>query len=210
MYVTITHFKGGVGKTTTAVHLATFLYDYGPTVLIDGDPNRSATIWKSKGNVRESVLGGKNLPFAVVDREEAPYQARNYTHVVTDTEARPGFADFEKLARGCDLLIIPSDPYDMESEALKNTIAALHDARVPAERYRVLLTKVPPAPEDEAGELRKLLTAAGIPLFKAEIPYLKCFKKAFTQGVIVRDVPDLRAARAWRAYQLIGKEIIQK
>lgn len=203
MYVTITHFKGGVGKTTTAVHLATFLQEYGPAVLVDGDPNRSATIWKAKG-------GQEGLPFAVVDREEAAYQCRNYTHVIIDTEARPGFADFEKLARGCDLLIIPSDPYDMESEALKQTIAALNSAHVPASRYRVLLTKVPPAPEDEACELRKMLTTAGIPVFKAEIPYLKCFKRAFTQGVPVRDVADPRAGRAWQAYQLTGKEILHK
>lgn len=203
MYLTISHYKGGVGKTTTAVHLATYCHEYGPTVLIDGDPNRSATTWKAKGN-------GEGLPFPVVDREEAAYQARNYTHVITDTEARPGFADFEKLARGCDLLIIPSDPFDMESEALKQTIAALHAARVPPSRYRVLLTKVPPPPEDEGYELRKLLTAAGIPLFKAEIPYLKCFKKAFTQGVPVRDVSDPRAGRAWEAYQFTGKEILFK
>lgn len=201
MYLTITHYKGGVGKTTTAVHLAEYFQALGPTVLIDGDPNRQATIWKAK-------LNGQGLAFAVIDREEAGYQARNYTHVITDTEARPGFADFEKLARGCDLLIIPSDPYDMESEALKGTILALNDARVSADRYRVLLTKVPPAPQDEAYELRKLLTAAKIPLFKSEIPYLKCFKKAFTAGVSVRDVDDRRAGHAWQAYYSVGKEIL--
>lgn len=206
MYLTITHYKGGVGKTTTAVHLADYLQAFGATMLIDGDPNRQATIWKAKSNGQD--IRGPGLNFAVIDREEAPYQVRNYTHVVTDTEARPGFADFERLARGCDLLIIPSDPYDMESEALKKTLLALNDARVPADRYRVLLTKVPAAPEDEALELRKLLTAAKIPLFRGEIPYLKCFKKAFTQGVSVRDVPDPRAGRAWQAYYDVGKEIL--
>lgn len=200
MHITVGHYKGGVAKTTTAVHLAVYFEPLGATLLVDGDPNRCASIWKAKG-------AGKGLTFAVVDREEAVYQARNYTHVITDTEARPGFADFERLARGCDLLIIPSDPYDMESEVLKLTIAALHNAQVPADRYRVLLTKVPAAPEDEAGELRKLLTLAKIPLFTAEIPYLKCFKRAFTQGVCVRDVSDPRAGRAWQAYAALGKEI---
>jgi chromosome partitioning protein len=201
MYITVTHYKGGVAKTTTAVHLAAYLQQLAPTLLIDGDPNRSATKWAAKGDA-------KGLPFTVVDREEGDYQARNYTHVIKDTEARPGFGDFEKLVKGCDLLVIPTEPFDMEAEALKETISDLQPLQTAKNHYRVLLTKVPPPPEDEAAELRAKLTAAKIPLFKAEIPNLKCFKKAFTQGVPVYAVHDRRAARAWEAYQAAGKEII--
>jgi chromosome partitioning protein len=43
MIITIASFKGGVSKTTTAVHLAAYLQKRSPTLLIDGDPNRSAT-----------------------------------------------------------------------------------------------------------------------------------------------------------------------
>jgi chromosome partitioning protein len=203
MYITVTHYKGGVAKTTTAVHLAAYLQQLAPTLLIDGDPVRSATKWAANGN-------GKGLPFAIVDREEGDYHVRNYTHVVKDTEARPGFSDFEKLVRGCDLLVIPTEPFDMEAEALKETMRDLQPLQAAAKsRYRVLLTKVPPPPEDEATELRAKLTAAKIPLFKAEIPYLKCFKRAFTQGVPVYGVHDPRSARAWEAYQAAGKEIIK-
>ena len=42
MIITVASFKGGVGKTTTAVHLAAFLNESSPALLIDGDPNRSA------------------------------------------------------------------------------------------------------------------------------------------------------------------------
>jgi chromosome partitioning protein len=195
MYITVTNYKGGVGKTTTAVHLAAYFQKLAPTVLIDGDPNRSATKWAESGK----------MPFAIVDREEGDYQARNYTHVIKDTEARPGMADFEKLARGCDLLVIPAVPSKLDIEALKLTIAALR--RVGSDHYRILLTKVPPPPQNDGEVLREMLTAAKTPVFKAEIPLLKSFEKAAAQGVPVCEVHDPRASRAWKAYEAAGKEI---
>lgn len=195
MYITVTNYKGGVGKTTTAVHLAAYFQRLGPAVLIDGDPNRSATKWAESGK----------MPFRIVDREEGDYQARNFTHVIKDTEARPGMADFERLVKGCDLLVIPAVPSKLDIEALKLTVAALR--RVGSDRYRILLTKVPPAPETDGPELRKLLTEAETPVFVAEIPRLKAFEKAAAQGVAIYDVHDPRAARGWEAYEAAGKEI---
>ena len=55
MIVTVASFKGGVGKTTTAIHLAAFLQGYAETLLIDADPNRSAQSWASRGG---SALSG--------------------------------------------------------------------------------------------------------------------------------------------------------
>jgi chromosome partitioning protein len=59
MIVTVASFKGGVGKTTTALHLATYFQTLAPTLLVDGDLNRSALDWASRGN----------LPFKVIDEK---------------------------------------------------------------------------------------------------------------------------------------------
>ena len=48
MIITVASFKGGVGKTTTAVHLAAYYQRLDKTVLIDGDPNRSSTAWAAR------------------------------------------------------------------------------------------------------------------------------------------------------------------
>ena len=45
MIYAVVNTKGGVGKTTTAVHLATMLSRLGETLLIDGDPQASAASW---------------------------------------------------------------------------------------------------------------------------------------------------------------------
>jgi chromosome partitioning protein len=197
-FITVAHYKGGVGKTTTAVHFAAFLQNLGPTLLIDGDPNRSATTWAKRGG----------FPFKIVDEKEGAYQARNYQHVVIDTEARPGVADFEALAKGCDLLVIPTVPASLDTDALILTLEAARKAGLATNKYRVLLTKVPPPPEQDGPQLRAVLQEQGIPVFEAEIPRLKSFERAAAAGVPVYAVQhDDRAKRAWEAYEAAGKEL---
>jgi chromosome partitioning protein len=196
-FITVAHYKGGVGKTTTAVHFAAYLQTLGPTLLIDGDPNRSATAWAKRSG----------FPFKIVDEKEGAYQARNYQHVVIDTEARPGVADFEALAKGCDLLVIPSVPASLDTDALVLTLEAARKAGLTTDKYRVLLTKVPPPPEQDGPQLRAVLREQGIPVFEAEIPRLKSFERAAAAGVPVYEVKqDSQAKRAWEAYEAAGKE----
>jgi chromosome partitioning protein len=196
-FITVAHYKGGVGKTTTAVHFAAFLQTLGPTLLIDGDPNRSATAWAKRSG----------FPFQIVDEKQGAYQARNYQHVVIDTEARPGIADFEALAKGCDLLVIPTVPASLDTDALVLTLEAARRAGLTTNKYRVLLTKVPPPPEQDGPQLRAVLRQQGIPIFEAEIPRLKSFERAAASGVPVYGVKnDPQAKRAWEAYEAAGKE----
>ena len=196
MFITVASYKGGVGKSTSAVHIAVYLQRLAPTLLIDGDPNRSVTAWARRGA----------MPFTIADETEGAYQARNYTHVVIDTEARPGSTDFEALAKGCDLLVIPTIPASLDTDALILTLAAAQ--KLAPDKYRVLLTRVPPPPEPEGPLLRRELEARQIPVFTAEIPRLKAFEKAAAAGLPVSDVDDARARRAWEAYEAVGKEII--
>jgi len=75
MIVTVASFKGGVGKTTTALHLAAYLQTKAPALLVDGDLNRSALDWVARGS----------LPFKVVDEKQGVRFARDYEHIVIGT-----------------------------------------------------------------------------------------------------------------------------
>lgn len=197
MHVAIASFKGGVGKTTTAIHIAAYLQTLAPTLLLDGDATRNATEWAQRG---------PGLPYRIADIRSAMKLGKEFTHSVIDTGQRPSDADLKALTEGCDLLIIPAVPATMDSDGLRQTIEALQEMN--AENYRVLITKSPPPPEAEGNNLRDALKRAGIPCFKAAIPRLKAFERAAAAGVLVSQVDDPRAARAWESYEMTGKEVI--
>ena len=199
MIITIASYKGGAGKTTTAVHLAAYLQTLAPTLLLDGDPTRNALNWRDRG---------AGFPFQVAPVTAAAKLSPQFLqgHIVIDTGQRPSSNDLREMIDASDLLILPATPVSLDIDGLMQTIDALH-AIGASEQYRVLLTKVPPPPAKDASVLREALAESGVPLFTAEIPFLKAFSKAPRAGEIVNQTKDKNAARAWEAYAAAGKEL---
>lgn len=195
MIITVAGFKGGVSKTTTAVHLACYFSRKGDTLLVDGDPNRSATGWGKRGK----------LPFKVVDLMQAALHSPNYEHIIIDTAARPDKEELEALADGCNLLVLPTSPDALAIEALLQTVDLLQS--LGTDKFRILLTMVHPKPVKMAQQAREALS--DLPLFKKNIRRLICYEKASLQGVPVYEIKGDRMAKvAWQDYLAVGKEIM--
>ncbi|BCL40202.1 hypothetical protein NSMS1_66490 (plasmid) [Nostoc sp. MS1] len=153
MIITIASFKGGVGKSTTAIHLAAYLATKGKTVLADGDLNRSVLHWFERGK----------SPFNVYDHSEID-QADDFEHLVIDTPARPASDELKALAKSSDLLIIPTHPSTFALEALIETVGELNE--LPPGRFKVLLTCVPPSPAVTDTKPKKVLKNLAYPCLK--------------------------------------------
>ncbi|MBA3920265.1 MAG: ParA family protein [Nostocaceae cyanobacterium] len=192
--VTITGYKGGVGKSTTAVHLATFFSEHGLTVLVDGDQNRTALAWSLRGS----------FPFLTVDERQALKVIADAQFVVIDTPARPESDDLKELSKGCDLLILPTKP---DIVSLEPMLLMVKDLGVAS--YRCLLTIVPPYPSKEGENLLSELSCGGIPVFRSMIRRTVGFEKAAMSGVPIRDIEDPRLKSAWSDYLSLGTEVME-
>lgn len=194
MIIALVGHKGGVGKTTSAMHLSAYLSGDAPTLLIDGDWNRSATGWAGRGE----------MPFRVVTERQAAKFAADYEHKVIDTAGHLPYSELRELAEGSDLLIVCASPDALSLDALLLSADALQ--KIGTGNFRILLTMCNPI--SRAGEeARAAIEAAGLPVFKGHIRRYAAYQWAALQGKTVDKVSDPHAADAWADYVAIGKEI---
>jgi chromosome partitioning protein len=126
--ISILNQKGGVGKTTLAVHLATaFARKKRRVLLLDADPQGSALDWAAarRGEPLFPVVG---LPKSSIHKE-LPAIASNFDLVIID--GPPRVYDVAKSACGAsDLVLIPVQPSPYDVWAAKEIIDLLAEAEI--------------------------------------------------------------------------------
>lgn len=187
--------KGGVGATTLAVHLAAEAEARSvPTVLLDLDPQRSASGWR---NVRAA-----DTPTVLpADPERLALlldAARKDDIALAILDGPPAHGHIvEAIARASDLAIVPLRPSVLDLAAAAPTVELLRALGTPA---LFVLTQCPRPPRagQEAravAEARTALEAFGLPVWSGSIGYREVYQWSLASGHAVTEIePTGKAA----------------
>ena len=190
MIVALLNQKGGVGKTTLALHLAGAWSAQGQRVLvIDADPQGSALDWAEQ-RVREGLprlFGVVGLARETLHKE-LPDLGRDVDHVIIDGPPRvAGIARSALLA--ADMVVIPAQPSPFDGWASGEMLRLLDEARIfrPQVRARMLLNRCA-ARTVIARETADALLDQDPPVLASRIGQRVAFADAARTGRLVSEV----------------------
>lgn len=201
LIIAITNLKGGVAKTTTAVHFAEYLRQFGETILVDGDPNRSAIAWAGRAKPEAGA-------FRVINEIQlARYSGQACAYVI-DTKARPDADDLEALVDTATLIVLPTTTSGDDLRVTAQTAQLL--SSVGSRHHCALITKANTQGISDIVEAKKFLESEGLFVFQHWIRQYKAYQYAFLEGLPVGRVKNPKAQDAWSDYQAVMQELMQK
>ncbi|MCW4460801.1 AAA family ATPase [Sphingomonas sp. BT-65] len=198
MIVALLNQKGGVGKTTLALHLAgAWAAEGRPVLLVDADPQASALDW-SDARAREGLdrrFGVVGLPRETLHRE-LPALARGAAHILIDGPPRvTGVARAALLA--ADLVLVPVQPSPLDGWASAEMLRLIEEARLfrPELAARFALNRCAPRTH-LLRDTAAALAAADPPRLDSRIGQRVAFAEAMRTGRLADELDPAGPAAA--------------
>lgn len=174
--------KGGAGKTTSALVLASQLAREVPVTVIDSDPNRPIESWSKGPNtpVNLNVVADADEENIIDKIEEA---AAKTPFVIVDLEGTASKIVVMAVSQA-DFVIVPTQGSQLDAEQAGRAFRVIQQHEKMARRklpYAVLLTRTNPAIRTRTlSHIEKGLINAGIPVFNTEMHEREAFRSMFS------------------------------
>lgn len=183
--------KGGAGKTTSALLLASELASKGARItIIDADPEKWITQWARLPGKPENVeiISDVSEDMIVDLIEEASSKAQ---FVIVDLEGTASLM-LSNAAALSDLVVIPTQGASMDAKGAAKAIRGVQNEAKKNRRqipYGILLTRTSAAVTSRAlKNVREQLDQAGIPVFETSIVERAAYRDIFDYGGLLRDL----------------------
>lgn len=217
--ISVANPKGGAGKSTTTLILATTLAQQGAKVVIlDCDPNRPIESWRGGGSRNPVVVDG-SVNESNITQKIDEYR-KIFQFVFVDLEGTASRLMSRALARA-QLVIIPIQASPTDAELAAKAINLIREEEAAFEKtipYRILFTRTSPVITTKleraiVGQLRE----GEVPTFRAHLNERSAYKSVFFHQLDLNelnpaDVNGLPAARenAYRLAEELVDLVIEK
>ena len=218
--IAVSNPKGGAGKSTSTLLLATYLAQRGATVtVLDADPNQPIMDWKQNGNSKTSVqvIGGVKESNLMETLEGQTNQ-----FIFIDLEGTASVLVSRSIALA-DFVIIPVQASAIDVRQASKAIRAVKDEEKVAQRssptrripYKVLMTRTPAPGAPVSSVQRQLeveIEAGGIPRFRTSLAERLAFKALFVERLTLPELKDFRVGNLEAAYENVhdlAEELIE-
>lgn len=206
MFITCANTKGGVGKSTLAVHLAVWLFDRGSQIaLIDADKQRSSSQWIAEVEPRITVRTADTPEECL---SQATELIRTHDFVVADAAG-----GVDELARSllllADLALLPITPSILDLRSLQQAVGILQYAQGinrGRPEGRLILNKMR-ARDRISRELQTAARNLGVAVAECTVRDLQAFRDAAQNGTVVTRM-DKRGNEARRDIEALFHQLI--
>jgi len=192
--------KGGVGKTTIAIHLAGLALGAGfAPCLLDLDQQATARAWSSWRNPQNPTLDPEKpilapevitTPHGQLDQTLARAEALGADFAFIDTPPNADAAAV-KAAKAADLIIIPCQPSAFDLHAILTTADLVAISRKPA---YVVLNGAHPQAQKAISDATKLLTEYDLQIAPVVITKRAIYQIASERGKLVSEIEPIGSA----------------
>ena len=183
--------KGGAGKSTSAVLLASELAGKGATVtIIDADPNRPVSRWAKRPNKPATLTVLDDVTEQTIIRT-IDQTARTSTFVIVDLEGTASRMIPYAMSRA-DLVIIPTQASLLDAV---EAVSAIREVKQQEEAFRlsipaaILFTRTSPAIRTRTlASIEAEFSENGVPVFEARIHEREAYRAIFSFGGCLSDL----------------------